>query len=143
MALKWSMTIQDCDKLHVLSLPKIRGSSLCPYAPLKAVIRTFNPSKDDPLFQIPTSCGMRVLIDSRIRKVLSKLNVKMCMARNFFTFHTFRRSEATLTFNAHVPIHRIKQHGSWMSDCVWRYINQDHVQGEAIASSLAQVLHNV
>ena len=143
IASKWSKTIQDLDKLYVLSIPKIRGSALCPYSALKTVVKVFKPSKDYPLFQIITPHATKVLIDSRNIKVLFRLNVKMGLAKNFYTFHIFRRSGATLAFNAHIPIHRIRQHGSWTSDCVWLYINQDQAQGEAIASSLAQVLQNV
>ena len=85
---------------------------------------------------------MQVLIDSRIRKVLSSINLHMGYPKNFFTFHTFRRSGATLADNSHVPIHQIQHHGSWTSDCVWRYIKQDQKLGEDIANTFATVVNN-
>ena len=142
ISLKWSKTMQDCGKLHTLSFPRVCASPLCPYKALK-VLKCFKPQASDPIFYVYNTQGTCLLLDSRIRKVLSKLNEKMCFHKHYFTFHIFQRSGATLTFNSHVPIHKIKQHGSWTSECVWRYINQDIKQGEAIASTLASTLQVV
>ena len=54
-----------------------------------------------------------------------------------FTFHSFRRSGATLAFNFHVPIQR---HGTWTSDCVYRYIQADQSSGEQLACALANAI---
>ena len=140
--IKWTKTVQTRDKIHVLSLPKLATPLLCPYSALKDIFAAYNPLPDDPLFQIKTAKGMQVLIDSRIRKVLSSINLRMGYPPNFFTFHTFRCSGATLAYNSHVPIHQIQHHGSWTSDCVWRYIKQDQKLGEDIANTFATVVNN-
>ena len=138
--LKWSKTNQNRNNAHVLSLPKIKGSTLCPHKALSTIIALYAPQQHQPLFQIKTPSGWQPLIDSRIRKCLSKINQKMGYQPNFFTFHTFRCSGATLAYNSHVPLQQIKTHGSWASDCVWRYIQQDQSMGETIASSLARAV---
>ena len=92
------------------------------------------------MFQIQTTKGWTTLTDTRIRKTLSTLNVKM--GYHFFTFHTFRRSGATLAFNSHVPVQKIQTHGSWALECVWRYIQQDQKMGEDVADTFAKVLYN-
>ena len=139
--LKWSKTNQDRNRVQVLTLPKIKGSDLCPYRALRAIIALYAPTGNDPLFQINTLCGWQVLVDSRIRKFLKKMNVSLGFSPHHFTFHTFRRSGATLAFNSHVPNQQIKSHGAWTSECVWRYIQQDQAQGENIASALATVVN--
>ena len=140
--IKWSKTNQNRDKIHVLSLPRIRGSNICPFRALKRIFKSYHPEHDQPLFQIQTTKGWSILTDTRIRKTLSTLNVKMGYHKHYFTFHTFRRSGATLAFNSQVPIQKIQRHGAWASECVWRYIKQDPKMGEDIADTFAQILHN-
>ena len=141
--LKWSKTLQTRDKVQVLTLPKLAFAHLCPYRALKKIIKIYNPTGEQPLFQVYTSQGWVVLTDSKIRKCLSRLNVKLGFSPHHFTFHTFRRSGATLAYNAHIPIHHIKRHGSWSSDCVWTYIQQDQAYGEGIANFFATLLADV
>ena len=99
------------------------------------------PQSFKSLFQIKTHSGWQVLIDSRIRKFLARMNTKLGYSSHYFTFHTFRRSGANLAFNSRVPIQQIKSHGTWTSECVWGYIQQDQAFGENIASSLANVVN--
>ena len=138
--LKWSKTIQDRNKIHLLSLPRVSGSNLCPYIACKQAIRMYLPGPNDPLFQIKCGASWQVLTDTRIRKFLAKINLKLGLSRSHYTFHSFRRSGATLAYNSQVPVHQIKDHGSWSSDCVWSYINKHHTNGEHIASTFAKLL---
>ena len=142
LAIKWSKTNQNRDKIHYITLPILRSHPLCPVSALKNALSLYSPSPLDPLFQIRTVSGWTVLTDSRIRKVLSRLNKKMGLCANYFTFHSFRRSGATLAFDAHVPLQSIKSHGSWTSDCVWTYIQQNKSSTRDIALSLARVINN-
>ena len=140
-AIKWSKTNQNRDKIHT-TLPRLHGHPLCPVSALQSALSLYNPSPSDAIFQIKTSLGWRVLTDSRIRKVLSKHNKKLGLSSNHFTFHSFRRSGATLAFDAHVPLQSIKSHGSWTSDCVWTYIQQNKSSTRDIALSFARVINN-
>ena len=101
----------------------------------------YSPGPHDPLFQVRTSEGFKPITESRLRKVLSKLVVKLGLPKGHFTFHTFRRSGATLAYNSHVPIQSIKSHGSWTSDCVWTYIQQNNELSSDIASSFAKLIN--
>ena len=49
----------------------------------------YNPGLDEPLFQIISVGRWSVFIDSRIRKVLSKLNVKLGFAANKFVIFKY------------------------------------------------------
>ena len=137
VVIKWSKTIQTRDRVHLLSLPRILGSNLCPYKACRSALKLYSPANHDPLFQFPVADKWQVLTDTRIRKCLSKINLRMGLTCNYYTFHSFRRSGATLAYNSHVPLQTIKAHGSWSSDCVWTYIQKDHKSGEDIASSFA------
>ena len=123
IVLKWSKTNQNRDKAHLLSLPCLMGSNLCPYKACRAVIKLYSPDSNHPLFQFPR--GMSWMTDTRIRKCLSKLCIKMDYPSNYFTFHKFRRSGTTLAYNSHIPLQQIKQHRTWVSDSVWTYIQRD------------------
>ena len=140
--LKWSKTLQTRDKVQVLTLPKLASTLICPYRALKNIFKLYHPSGQQPLFQVRSGEGWVVLTDSKIRKFLTKINTKLGFQPHHFTFHTFRRSGATLAYNAHIPVRQIKRHGSWTSDCVWTYIQQDQAYGERIATSFAAMLDN-
>ena len=140
LCIKWSKTLQTRDRVHFLTLPCL-NSTLCPVRALKKAISVYKPTGNQPLFQIYSRPGWQVVLHRRIRKVLTKLNVKMGYAPHHFTFHTFRRSGATLAYNSLMPIQKIKYHGSWTSDYVWRYIQQDSTFSQDIAMSFARLIN--
>ena len=140
VVIKWTKTIQARDKVHLLTLPRAKGSRLCPYTACRQALRLYAPGHNDPLFQYKIGSTWVVLTDTRIRKCLSKINTKLGFPRNYFTFHAFRRSGATLAYKSQVSVQHIKDHGSWTSDCVWSYIHKDHTAGENIASVFAKLL---
>ena len=104
IAIKWPKTLQYRDKVHTITLPKLKHSPLCPVKALKATIKAYNPKPNESLFQVPAAGVWQPLIDSRIKKVLSKLKMKLGVAPNHYTFHSFQRSGATLAYNAHMHI---------------------------------------
>ena len=59
---------------------------------------------------------------------------------NYITFHSFRRSGAAFAFNHNVSIQEIQKHGTWMSDCVWRYVSDSTDAGSQVASTFATLL---
>ena len=58
---------------------------------------------------------------------------------HYFTFHSFRRSGASLAFSSHVPLHQIKMQGTWSSDCVWQYIHSNPDNASQVASTFAEL----
>ena len=135
----WSKTLQTRDKVQCTTLPKLHNPQICPFRALKEL---FPMSSHSSLFQLPSSSGSSPLTDSRVRKTLKLINIKLGFHSAYFTFHDFRRSGATFAFNSNVPIQDIKRHGTWSSDCVWQYIQSDHSSGESIAVALAAAVNN-
>ena len=139
--IKWSKTLQDRDIVQVVSLPKIANRIICPYRAFKALTKLYPMTDSESVFQIKMPSGWQPLTDTRVRKVLKSINMTLGLNPHFFTYHCFQRSGATFAHNAHVPIQQIKHHGTWSSECVWRYIQSDHVSGEELAYSLAAAIN--
>ena len=100
--------MQTRDKIQCITLPKLQNKLICPYIALKALFKLYTMSSDSSLFQISSSRGFITLTDSRVRKVLKSINVKLGLNPVFHTFHDFRRSGATFAYNSHIPIQDIK-----------------------------------
>ena len=139
--IKWSKTMQNRDAVQVISLPKVSNWAICSFRALKALKKYYPMTATHSAFQINISGGWQPLTDSRVRKALKSINMTLGLDPAFFTYHSFRRSGATFAYNVHVPIQQIKRHGTWSSECVWRYIQSDHVSGEALAYLLAAVIN--
>ena len=58
---------------------------------------------------------------------------------DFITFHSFRRSGASLAFSHNVPLQEIQWHGTWTSDCVWRYVTDSTDCGSKVATTFASL----
>ena len=140
--IKWTKTIQQRDTVQCITLPKLRDNSICPFIAIKSLFNLYPMSPHASLFQVSTPSGLVPLTDSRVRKTLKNINRKLGYNPAHFTFHDFRRSGATFAFNAQIPIQAIKRHGTWSSNCVWKYIQSDHTSGDHIANALASVIDN-
>ena len=142
LLIKWSKTIHSRDAVQCITLPKLQNVTICPYSALKALFHLLPMSAHTSLFQVPTPSDLNPLTDSRVRKVLKVTNQTLGFHPSHFTFHDFRRGGATFAFNAQIPIEDIKRHGTWSSNCVWKYIQSHHSSGDAIATALASVIDN-
>ena len=142
LLLKWSNTIQYRDQYKLVALQKLGVSSICPSKALKKVMTLYNPGKNSPLFQIRTASGWQVLTDSRVRKILAKNNQCMHLPSNFYTFYGFRRSAASLAYELDIPVKEIKEHGTWGSDCIWRYIRPTTSAGSHVSHTFRKILHD-
>ena len=143
LLLKWSKTMQYRNEYKLVSLPKLGTSTICPYRALRNIMDLYKPGHKSPLFQIQTSAGWQVLTDSRVRKVLAGINQYMRLPPNFYTFHAFRRSGASLAYEIDTPVKEIKDHGTWASDCVWRYIRPEATAGHQVSSKFRRCFKNV
>ena len=115
-------TIQSHDKVKIISLPGLGRAKICPVRALRKLFTMYFPVKNQPLFQYKYPSGWKFLIDSKVRKTFTYLNVKLGYPSHYFTFHSFQRSGTSLAFACHVPLQQIKFQGTWSSDCVWSYI---------------------
>ena len=77
MLLKWSKTLQLNDQVKVITLPRLKGRSICPYEALKQIFRLYAPSSKEPLFQCLTHLVYQVATDSKVRKTLASINLAL------------------------------------------------------------------
>ena len=134
--------MQFQNRCKVIKIPFLAGSPLCPVTALGVLLKSIKGSKNQPLFQIMVDKKITCLTDSRQRKHFKCILNRLHLQNTSLTFHSFRRSGATLAFNSNVSLHHIKSHGTWTSDTVWRYINQDENAASEVALSFQKLLSN-
>ena len=138
--LKWSKTLQMSNSPRIIKIPSLSPSPLCPVAALKFKLKNTPASSNAPLFQILNHGNWVPLTDSRLRKNFTLLLKKLNLKNSKITFHSLRRSGATLAFNSKVPIQDIQSHGTWTLDCVWSYITQNHEAPDRVALTFQSLL---
>ena len=130
--LKRSKTMQSNIKLiTILCIP---NSTICPVMALSNLLAITPKGSNLPLFQFKVPGTWVPLTDNRGRRHFALIIAKLDLADSGFTFHTFRRSGATFAFNNDVTLQNIQRHGTWTSDCVWRYITDSVDAGEQVAN---------
>ena len=95
--IKWSKTLQHKNKVRILKIPHLGTSPLCPIRALKNLLK-FTPGSANS--------------HTRLRKNLSIILKKLKLEKSSITFHSLRRSGASLAFNSHVPLQDIQSHGT-------------------------------
>ena len=137
--LKWSKTLQLNNQAKVISLLML-NSVLCPVAAIKKLLIIQPGNKDSPLLQFRVNNRFQPLIDTRVRKHLRNILKLLHVDDKNLTFHTFRRSGASFAFNHNVSVQNIQQHGTWTSDCVWRYITDSVNASSQVSDTFRSVL---
>ena len=129
--LKWAKNIQAPEKTHIVKLPVIQDPVLCPVATLQALINKLVLSPDQPLFVLD---DFSFLTQPMLRKRLATFLRMMDLPLLGYGFHTFRRSGATIAFDADISLTSIQMHGAWRSNSMWSYISDNTSQSLALQS---------
>ena len=138
---KWTKTMQTRDSVKILKLPLLSHSPLCPVTAVKNLLMLTPGHQDTPLFQIKNAKAQWVpLTDSQTRRNFIQILTRLGLQDSGMSLHTFRRSGASLAFNSNVALQNIQSHGTWTSDCVWRYIVQDHNASQQVADAFQALL---
>ena len=134
--LKWTKTMQLNNKAKLLKIPLL-NNEFCPVKALKECINIVPGGSNAPLLQVKLQDKWVPLTDTRVRKHLRNILTLAQKPADFITFHGFRRSGASLAFNHNVPLQDIQRHGTWTSDCVWRYVTDSVNCGSNVAATFA------
>ena len=137
---KWSKTLQSKNTIKIIKIPALPSLPICPVTALRNLLRITPQGKNKLLFQIKCHHLWVPLTDTRLHKNLKQILAKLQLHTSNITFHTFRRSGATLAFNSSVPIQDIQSQGTWTSDCVWSYITQNHQASDKVALAFRSLL---
>ena len=77
-------------------------------------------------------------VRAHFKLVLKKLNLQ----DSNLTFHAFWSSGANYAFNSNVDLQEIQSHGTWMSECVLKYITLDHDESHQVALTFQHQLQS-
>ena len=138
--IKWSKTIQNRKNTTTICIPALGNSPLCPFTAMCLMLTNIPGCPNDPLFQIPVGTTYVPLTDSVARKHLKKV-ATVLKVPSPLTFHLFRKSGTTWAFHHGVPLQQIMLHGTWTSDCVWRYVSTLPQHISPVAAAFKQHLH--
>ena len=108
--------MQNSGDMHIVQLTLLSSSILCPVTALKDMVKYLRQGKDDPLFLIPNGSGYIPVTAHRALFYLKLSVAAIGLNPKHFTFHSFRRSGATLAFDNGVKLDHIKQHVNWKSE---------------------------
>ena len=140
MILKHAKNMQGANEFRVVYIPRLNNDKICPVKALQVMIRTMNLVHSDPLFMIQKEGHRNILTAFKVRSVLAKMVQKMGLYPQEFGFHAFRRSGASLAFNANVPLEYIKVHGHWKSNAVWTYLKNAPKAAAVVASTFQNLV---
>ena len=96
---------------------------------------------DSPAFIVPRGGRYVPLLAFTVRQTLAKIIMALLMKPSAFTFHAFRRSGATFSFNNNVAFEDIRLQGSWKSDAIYTYLQSTNA-ARKVASSFQTSLQN-
>ena len=136
IVVKWSKTLQSRHQGTFILLPKLKNSILCPFNAFKNMCKHRKVTKFAPLFMIKGKPVSQFQVRTHLQKVITMIGLEP----SHYTFHTFRRSGATLAYNSNVNISNIKRHGTWTSDTVHEYIISDPNKAADVAKMFQNIL---
>ena len=139
--IKWSKTMQSRNTVNILKIPMLGANPICPVTAIQNLLAITPGSKNDPLFQYKSLKGWAPLTDTQVRRHLHLVLKKLNLHNSNLTFHAFRHSGATYCFNSNVALQDIQNHGTWTSECVWRYITLDHEASDQVSLAFQNQLY--
>ena len=132
--------MQTSGQVQVVQLPQISDPLLCPDAAFKSYLASVLTGKYLPLFQILIKNHRLSLTAFKARSILKLAVTSIGLDAKTYTFHSFRRSGASLVFNHDIDLARIKQHGSWKSDAIWSYLRNTRKVASTIPTTFAKII---
>ena len=120
--IKWAKVMQASNKVHVVQIPSLPSSPLCPVKAIKNLLAFVPASKHYPLFLIPKASGLSILTPSMLSSTLSRLLQSLKLDPSAYGFHCFRRSRVSWAADHNVSLEKLKAHGGWASSAIQVYL---------------------
>ena len=133
-------TMQTSGQVQVVQLPQLNDPMLCPVSAFKKYLASVPTEKNLPLFQISVKQQWQPLTAFKARSFLRLAVTSIGLDPKVYTFHSFRRSGASLAFNHDVDLNKIKQHGNWKSDAIWTYLRNTPKAASTIPTTFAKLI---
>jgi integrase len=121
--LRWTKTLQKYRQSAKIRLFQIPNSPVCTLvAAFLSLKRSYPVLPTYPLLSYRVSGQLFVITQAHLRRSLKRLLLLLGLSQSL-TFHSFRRSGASLAFASGVPFQAIQAHGTWASEALWAYID--------------------
>ena len=137
LRLKWTKTNQGAHHPHIIPLPRIQGSVLCPTTAFQDMCSAVpSISTNTPLLihgHPPVVVTTRLLA-----KQFKQLILRLRLNPATHTLHSLRKGGATLALSVGITVDQIKAHGTWSSSSVWTYLKPNQIQLSSITHAMAQ-----
>jgi hypothetical protein len=122
--LRWTKTLQRYRQSAQVKLYPIPNSPICPVKAFRTLQCSYPVRPTDPFLSYRSSGQLFIISQSDLRRALKRLVSALGLHSNL-TFHSFRRSGASLAYASGVSFDAIQAHGTWASDALWSYIDAD------------------
>ena len=142
LTLPRTKTHQHYDQSHSIILPRISNSVLCPVSALNKMWSEVPAQPSDVAFGYWELGRYVPVVAYKVRLFLARCIKQLDLDPALFTFHAFRRSGATYSFNHNVPFQDIRLHGSWKSDAIYAYL-QTTSTADKVAQHFQSTLQNI
>ena len=133
---------QNSNQVQVVQLPKL-NSILCPVKAFQDMMKKFPSAPDLPLFQISSHSQIVPLTAHKARSFLKLVVINLGLNPSSYTFHSFRRSGASLAFDYDIQFEKIQQHGGWSSDAIWTYLHNTPKSASTIPTTFQKLIDNL
>ena len=94
--------------------------------------RLYPTQPNAPCFSTANFCVTQFTLRKHLKIILCNIG----LGADIFTFHTFRRSGATLACNLDIGLDSIRRHGMWKSDAINSYMVEDPHRASGVDRSL-------
>ena len=91
------------------------------------------------MFLVPQGSSYVSLTQNRARKTLHNIILNLGLDPKIYSFHTFRRSAASLAFQNNTSLEAIQAQGTWASQAVWTYLSNHPTQQNAVVTTFKNV----
>ena len=109
--LRWVKNLQRTSQSHTFCLPRMSQELLCPVRAFNCLLSQHH-SPLDPVINVN-----RVPLTNLYAHLRCRLSASTILS-HALTYHSLRRSGASLAFNNNVDFHFIRSQGAWTSDSV-------------------------
>ena len=134
---KWSKTLQATNQRSYIVLPKLKFEKLCPVFNFQQLFHLYPTHPNAPCFSWDNVIVSENMLRQHFKNILEILHLDTTV----FSFHTFRRSGATLAYNSDISMENIHRHGTWKSHAVNSYSVEDPQGASGLARSLQKVFN--
>ena len=141
--LKWSKSRQNSRNAISIPLPTLGDTWICPlraWIIYTRLLKDVKITKDTPLLLSTVEPVGKPLTIPMVRRMFNQAVDDAHLEHVGYTPHSLHQGGATLAYHAGVPIHAIKQHGTWRSEAINEYLFSQPLFDTPVAKTFGKLL---